>query len=81
VSTKFFEVLQKYHAPADWVSSKVDYTNRTMAYFMSMVQVHWEMKNIHAHNFQGHPAVAPVVTLHVFKSESQTLLLTSCLRP
>lgn len=33
-----------------------------------MIQVHRELKNIRAHNFRGHPAVAPVITLHVFKT-------------
>jgi uncharacterized protein YdcH (DUF465 family) len=26
------------------------------------------MKVIRTHNFRGHPAVAPVITLHVFKT-------------
>jgi hypothetical protein len=37
-----------------------------------MIQVHWEMKVIRGHNFRGHPAVAPVITLHVFKTRVTT---------
>jgi hypothetical protein len=33
-----------------------------------MIQVHQELKTICNHHFQGHPAVAPVITLHVFKA-------------
>jgi len=33
-----------------------------------MIQVHRELKNIQNHNFCGHPAVAPVIALHVFKT-------------
>ncbi len=33
-----------------------------------MIQVHRELNFIHNHNFCGHPAVAPVITLHVFKT-------------
>jgi hypothetical protein len=29
-----------------------------------MIQVYWELKNIRTHNVQGHPAIAPVITLH-----------------
>lgn len=64
---KFFDVLRKFRAPADRASSKMDNPTRTTAYFWAMIQVHRELKNIWAHNFCGHPAVAPVITLHVFK--------------
>ncbi len=33
-----------------------------------MIQVHRELKNIRSHNFRGHPAGAPVITLQVFKT-------------
>ena len=46
----------------------MDATSRTTAYLWAMIQVHREMKNIRSHNFRGHPAVAPVITLHVFKT-------------
>lgn len=65
---KFFEVLRKYRAPADRASSKLDATARTTVYLWAMIQVHRELKNIRSHNFRGHPAVAPVITLHVFKT-------------
>jgi hypothetical protein len=65
---KFFEVLRKLRAPADRASSKMDNPTRTTAYLWAMIQVHRELKNIRAHNFRGHPAVAPVITLHVFKT-------------
>jgi hypothetical protein len=65
---KFFEVLRKHRAPADRASSKLDATARTTAYLWAMIQVHRELKNIRSHNFRGHPAVAPVITLPVFKT-------------
>jgi hypothetical protein len=46
----------------------MDATSRTTAYLWAMIQVHREMKNIRSRNFRGHPAVAPVITLHVFKT-------------
>jgi hypothetical protein len=66
---KFFEVLRKHRAPADRAASKMDQSTRTTAYLWAMVQVHQELKFICHHNFQGHPAVAPVITLHVFKMQ------------
>jgi len=65
---KFFEVLRKCCAPADHAASKMDNATRTTAYLWSMIQVHRELKSIRGHNFRGHPAVAPVITLHVFKT-------------
>ena len=65
---KFFEVLRKHRAPADRAASKMDQSTRTTAYLWAMVQVHQELKLIRYHNFRGHPAVAPVITLHVFKT-------------
>jgi hypothetical protein len=65
---KFFEVIRKFRAQADRASSKMDATSRSTAYLWAMIQVHREMKNIRSHNFRGHPAVAPVITLHVFKT-------------
>jgi hypothetical protein len=65
---KFFEVLRKHRAPADRAASKMDHSTRTIAYLWAMVQVHQELKLIRQHNFRGHPAVAPVITLHVFKT-------------
>lgn len=50
----------------------MDSATRTMAYLWSMIQVHREMKVIWGHNFHGHPAVAPVITLHVFKTRVTT---------
>jgi hypothetical protein len=46
----------------------MDSATRTTAYLWAMIQVHREMKVIRTHNFRGHPAVAPVITLHVFKT-------------
>jgi hypothetical protein len=46
----------------------MDGTTRTTTYLWAMIQVHREMKSIRGHNFCGHPAVAPVITLHVFKT-------------
>jgi hypothetical protein len=65
---KFCEVLRRFRAPADRAASKMDSATRTTAYLWSMIQVHREMKLIRTHNFRGHPAVAPVITLHVFKT-------------
>jgi hypothetical protein len=65
---KFCEVLRKFCAPADRAASKMDSATRTTAYLWAMIQVHREMKIIRGHNFRGHPAVAPVITLHVFKT-------------
>jgi len=65
---KIFEVLRKHRAPADRAASKMDHATRTTAYLWAMVQVHQELKLIRHHNFRGHPAVAPVITLHVFKT-------------
>jgi hypothetical protein len=69
---KFCEVLHKFRAPADRAASKMDSTTRTTAYLWAMFQVHREMKAIRGHNFRGHPAVAPVITLHVFKTRVTT---------
>jgi hypothetical protein len=41
-----------------------------------MIQVHRKMKLIRSHNFRGHPAVAPVITLHVFKTRVTTSAFT-----
>jgi hypothetical protein len=65
---KFCEVLRKFRAPADRAASKMDSTTRTTVYLWAMIQVHREMKVIRGHSFRGHPAVAPVITLHVFKT-------------
>ena len=65
---KFCEVLRRFRAPADRAASKMDCTTRTTAYLWAMIQVHREMKVIRSHNFRGHPAVAPVIMLHVFKT-------------
>jgi len=65
---KFCEVLRKCRAPADRAASKMDGATRTTAYLWAMIQVHREMKIIRSHNFRGHPSVAPVITLHVFKT-------------
>jgi hypothetical protein len=65
---KFCEVLRKFRAPADRAASKMDSSTRTTTYLWAMLQVHREMKVIRSHNFRGHPAVAPVITLHVFKT-------------
>ncbi len=46
----------------------MDNTTHTIAYLWAMIQVHRELKIIQSHNFRGHPAVAPVITLHVFKT-------------
>ena len=46
----------------------MDNATRTTAYLWAMIQVHRELKVIRSHNFRGHPAVAPVITLHVFKT-------------
>jgi hypothetical protein len=64
---KFCEVLWKFRAPADRAASKMDSTTRTTVYLWAMIQVHREMKVIRGHSFRGHPAVAPVITLHVFE--------------
>jgi hypothetical protein len=64
----FFEVLRKHRAPADRAASKMHNATRTTVYLWAMVQVHQDFKLIHHHNFWGHPAVAPVITLHVFKT-------------
>jgi len=69
---KFCEVLRKFRAPADRAASKMDSSTRTTAYLWSMIQVHREMKVIRGHNFRGHPSVAPVITLHVFKTRVTT---------
>lgn len=47
----------------------MDNAARTTAYLWTMIQVHWEMKRIQSHNFRGHPAVAPIITLRVFKTQ------------
>ena len=65
---KLFEVLHQYRAPADRAASKMDNATRTTAYLWAMIQVHRELKNIRNHNFRGHPSVAPVITLHAFKT-------------
>jgi hypothetical protein len=65
---KFCEVLWRFRAPADRAASKMDCTTRTTAYLWAMIQVHREMKMFRSHNIRGHPAVAPVITLHVFKT-------------
>jgi hypothetical protein len=65
---KFFKVLRIYRAPADRASSKLDQTACTTAYLWAMIQVNRELKVIRSHNFRGHPAIAPVITLHVFKT-------------
>jgi superoxide dismutase len=65
---KFWEVLWKFRAPANRAASKMDGPTRTTAYLWAMIQVHRELKLIRSHNFRGHPAVAPVITLHVFKT-------------
>jgi hypothetical protein len=64
----FFEVLRKHRAPADCANSKLASTSRTTAYLWAMIQVHRELKLIRTHNFRGHPAMSPVITLHVFKT-------------
>jgi hypothetical protein len=69
---KFCEVLRKFRAPADRAASKMDSTTRTTAYLWAMIQVHREMKAMQGHNLRGHPAVAPVITLHVFKTRVTT---------
>lgn len=66
----FFEVLRKHRAPADRANSKLASTSRTTAYLWAMIQVHRELKLIRTHNFRGHPAVSPVITLHVFKTRA-----------
>jgi len=65
---KFCDVLRCFRAPADRAASKMDSSTRTTAYLWEMIQVHREMKVIRSHNFRGHPAVAPVIMLHVFKT-------------
>jgi hypothetical protein len=64
----FLEVLRKQQAPADQASSKLDLSACTTANLWAMIQVHCELKLIWSHHFCGHPAVAPVITLHVFKT-------------
>jgi len=65
-------VLRKCRAPADRAASKMDGATRTTGYLWAMIQVHREMKLIRGHNFRGHPSVAPVITLHVFKTRVTT---------
>jgi hypothetical protein len=69
---KFCEVLHKFRAPADRAASKMESSTCTTASFWLMIQVHREMKVIRGHNFRGHPAVSPVITLHIFKTHDTT---------
>jgi len=50
----------------------MDGATRTTGYLWAMIQVHREMKLIRGHNFRGHPSVAPVIMLHVFKTRVTT---------
>lgn len=48
--------------------SKMDNSTWTTTWLWAMLQVHHEVKVMYGHNFYGHPAVATVITLHVFKT-------------
>jgi len=65
LKTKF---IQEFRAPASKASTISDTTVKTTIYLWSIIQVHRVMKEIRDFHFQGHPSVAPIINLHMFKT-------------
>jgi hypothetical protein len=65
---KFFETIRTVRAPAANASSDTDASAKCAKYLWAIVQTHDIMKEFREHRFKGHPAIAPVVNFHVFRS-------------
>ena len=65
---KFFETIRTVRAPAANASSDTDASAKCAKYLWAIVQTHEIMKEFREYRFKGHPAIAPVVNFHVFRS-------------
>lgn len=65
---KFFETLRAVRAPAANASSDKDESAKCAKYLWAIVQAHDVMREFREYRFKGHPAIAPVVNFHVFRS-------------
>jgi hypothetical protein len=55
-------------APAANASSDKDEASKCAKYLWAIVQAHDVMREFREARFKGHPAIAPVVNFHVFRS-------------
>jgi hypothetical protein len=65
---QFSVVICKFRAPASKANTISDTIVKTTTYLWSISQVHCTMKEIRDTQFRGHPSVAPIINLHVFKT-------------
>jgi hypothetical protein len=65
---QFFVVIREYRAPASKANTITDASLKTSTYLWALIQVHRTMKEIRDAQFRGHPSVAPIINLHVFKT-------------
>ncbi len=69
---QFFVVIREFRAPASKANVISDPALKTTTYLWAMIQVHRVMKDIRDSQFRGHPSVAPIINLHVFKTRVTT---------
>jgi hypothetical protein len=65
---KVFEEQCIQHAPAANAAGLTSYSSKVSTILWAMLNAHKVMKEFLDSRFQNHPAIAPVLNLHVFKS-------------